>query len=210
MPDIDIHDRGAGALPVPCYRPAPGDTKGLRRTRASIIGGLLIDNDEGRRWFKEKYDVELADHRYNGRDINVNLRIRRLLEEEGIDAYHICTAPRRFESVCGFLIITHIERGPFIREGPEAYEEVYDEVLKPVPGLKEEQVRADLLLKLGIRMSDPKALKCELSERQSVNVSLLEEKEVPMELISREYNSLRTMAFNILDTLTTLVWRSST
>ncbi|KAG6820197.1 hypothetical protein H0H93_004047, partial [Arthromyces matolae] len=46
--------------------------------------------------------------------------------------------------ISDFLIITFVQRGPFTHDGPEAYEEVYDEDRKPIPGVKEEQIKAQL------------------------------------------------------------------
>ncbi|KAG6812467.1 hypothetical protein H0H92_002732 [Tricholoma furcatifolium] len=150
-PNLTIHDRGApeGQLPFPWYRPPPEVTEGPRRLRSSIVGGLLISNDEGRRWYKEMSNIELADH--HRQDRSVNLKLAKQLVEKGIDAYDACTAPRRFDIVHDFLVITHIVHGPFIHDGPEHYEEVLDEDRKPTPGAKEEKAKADLLSKLGIK-----------------------------------------------------------
>jgi hypothetical protein len=65
--------------------------KGPTRTRASIIGGLLISNDEGHRWFKDDtYNYELPDNRRQ--DINVTIRLGTLLEGEKDIALGCCTA----------------------------------------------------------------------------------------------------------------------
>jgi hypothetical protein len=43
--------------------------------------------------------------------------------------------------VFDFLVITQTERGPFIHDGPDAYEEVLQEDCRPIPGVKEEEVK---------------------------------------------------------------------
>ena len=131
-----------GALPPPWYRPPPGVTKGPTRTRACIVAGLLITNDEGRRWFKQKYNYQLADH--HGQDLNVLIRLEDLVKEKGI-AFGCFTAPRRLESdVTDTLVITQIIEGPFVHDGPQSYEEVYEEDRKPVPGVREEEIKVQL------------------------------------------------------------------
>ncbi|KAF5378132.1 hypothetical protein D9615_007570 [Tricholomella constricta] len=147
--DIFHNPHPEGVLPPPFYRPPSSVVTGRRRTRSCIIGGLLIDNDEGRRWFKDTYNIELADH--HREDMNVRLRLIPLLKEKNIDAYSCHTAPRRLEGVvCDWLIVTHIQLGPFVHSGPDYYEEVYDEDVKPVPGVKEEKVKAQLKKEIGI------------------------------------------------------------
>jgi hypothetical protein len=144
-----VHDNPhpKGALPPIWYRPPPDVTKGPTRTRASIIAGVLIANDEGRRWFLERYNYELAkDHL---EDINILIRLRKLLEEGGI-ALGCCTALRRLESdVSDFLVITQIQQGPFVHDGPQAYGEVLQEDRKPIPGVREEEVKARLKKEFG-------------------------------------------------------------
>lgn len=39
------------------------------------------------------------------------------------------------------FVITQTERGPFIHDGPDAYEEVLQEDCRPIPGVKEEEVK---------------------------------------------------------------------
>jgi len=42
-----------------------------------IIGGLLIENEEGRRWFKETYDYELASDHSDSEDLNIATRLKK-------------------------------------------------------------------------------------------------------------------------------------
>jgi hypothetical protein len=113
--------------------------KGPTRILDSIIFGLLIDNEEGRAWFKRKYEYELKkDH---SEDLSIAMQLDDLVIENDI-AFGCCPAPRRLETVSDVLVITQIERGPFIHDGPEAYEEVLQEDRKPIPGVKEEKVKA--------------------------------------------------------------------
>ncbi|KAG6847520.1 hypothetical protein H0H93_007603, partial [Arthromyces matolae] len=140
---LDIYHRPPGPLPPPGYRPPPGVVKGPLRTRLSIIGGLLISNDEGRRWFNDTYTYKLPPR--HSVDRTVNMRLEPLLFEKDLDVYGICTAPRRLESeISDFLVITFVQHGPFTHDGPEAYEEVYDENRKPIPGVKEEKIKEQL------------------------------------------------------------------
>ena len=57
-------------------------------------------------------------------------------------AFGSCSAPRRLERVSDSLVITQIDCGPFIHDGPEGYEEVLQEDRRPVPGVMEETVKA--------------------------------------------------------------------
>jgi len=148
---VDIHHNPypPGQLPPPWYRPPAHVTKGPTRTFSCIIGGLLIDNAEGRRWFKDTYGRELAAH--GRQDMNVYLRLRKLFPEKGIDAFTCVLAPRRMESAIeDFLVITHVETGSFENDGPLAYEEVLQEERRPIPGVKEERVKAQLKEAFGI------------------------------------------------------------
>ena len=134
-------------LPPPWYRPPPGVTKGPLRARTCIVAGLLITNDEGRRWFKERFNYQLADH--HGQDVNVFIRLEGLVKEKGI-AFGCFTAPRRLESdVTDTLVIMQIIEGPFFHDGPRSYEEVYEEDRKPVPGVREEEISVQLKKELG-------------------------------------------------------------
>jgi hypothetical protein len=135
-----------GGLPPPWYRPPPEVTRGPTRTRASIIFGPLISNDEGRRWFKDEYDYELASH--HRQDYTVPYRLRELFQQKGI-AFGCIMAPRRLGGVNDFLVITQILEGPFIHDGPYGYEEVFEEDRKPIPGVLEEEVKAQLTKEFG-------------------------------------------------------------
>jgi len=138
--DICINARPPWELPRPWYRPPPGVTKGPPRSLDSIIAGPLFSNDEGRRWFKDTHNYELAKN--HSQDLNICSRLEDLVVEKGI-AFGCAAAPRRFESgVCDFIIITQIHHGPFTNDGPECYEEVLQAEIKPVPGVKEETVKA--------------------------------------------------------------------
>ena len=56
-------------------------------------------------------------------------------------AFACCTAPRRLDATLSdILVITQILQGPFVHDGPENYEEVYQEDRKPIPGVLEEEV----------------------------------------------------------------------
>ncbi|KAG6815460.1 hypothetical protein H0H87_001609 [Tephrocybe sp. NHM501043] len=146
---IDIYDRRyEGGLPPPWYRPPPHVTEGPSRAASSIIGGLLIDNDEGRRWFKAHFDKELAsDH---CQDLSIAVALDRLIKELNINAFACSCAPRRLESaVFDFIIVTYIENGHFIHNGPETYDEVCDD-RKPIPGRAEEELKEELSVKLRV------------------------------------------------------------
>ena len=57
-------------------------------------------------------------------------------------AFGCCFTPRRLELASDVLIITQIERVPFTHDGPQAYDEVLQEDRWPIPGQKEEKVKA--------------------------------------------------------------------
>jgi len=145
-PNIHVNPH-PGTLPPPNYRPPPGVTKGRPRMQDFIISGPLIDNETGRRWFQQTYQYELSsDH---CEDLNIPMRLKELVTDEGI-AFGCCAAPRRLDSsVCDFLVITEIQFGPFVNNGPDYYEEVLQEDLRPIPGVKEEKANAWLLKELG-------------------------------------------------------------
>ncbi len=112
-----------------------------------IISGLLIDNEKGRGWFRESYEYELSSDHLE--DLNIPTRLKQLVTDKGI-AFGCCAAPRRLDSsVCDFLVITEIQFGPFVNDGPDAYEEVLQTDLWPIPGVKEEEAKARLEKELG-------------------------------------------------------------
>ena len=148
MSEVDIHvNPYPGTLPPPYYRPPPGVVKGPTRRARSIIFGLLIDNEVGREWIKKAYDYELqSDH---SEDLTIYMQLEKLAIEKGI-AFGCCAAPRRLEAlVADVLVITQIQSGPFTYDGPETYEEVLEEDRRPVPGVKEEEVKVWLEQELG-------------------------------------------------------------
>ena len=143
----DIHENPhPHLLPPPWYRPPPEVTKGPKRMENCIIFGLLIDNEEGRAWFKKTYNCELkSDH---SQDITIPIELEDLVKEKDM-AFGCNPVQRRLELELDFLVITQIERGPFIHDGPEAYDEVLQEDRRPIPGQKEEKVKAWLENELG-------------------------------------------------------------
>ena len=144
--DIHVNPHPPGILPPPWYRPPPGVMKGPTRSQDSIIFGLLIDNDDGRAWFKKTFHHELlSDH---SQDLGIVLQLDDLVTEKDM-AFGCCPAPRRLELVSDALVITQIERGPFIHDGPETYDEVLQEDRRPIPGLKEEKVKGWLENEVG-------------------------------------------------------------
>lgn len=132
--------------------PVPDDKKGTLRQRSCIIGGLLIENDEGRRWFKDTFGHELAsDHT---EDISVMVALWRKLDPDGMDTPTVCLVSQCHGChsnghnaqcfVFDFLVITYIEPGPFWHDGVNDCDFVLDEQLKPCPGVKETEVKQQL------------------------------------------------------------------
>lgn len=148
MSELNIHvNPHPKSLPPPYYRPAPGVTQGHPRKQDFIISGPLIDNEEGRRWFRTCFQYELSSDHLE--DLNIPTRLKKLIIDEGI-AFGCCAAPRRLDPcVCDFLVITDIQFGPFVNDGPDNYEEVLQEDLRPTPGVKDEEAKAWLLNELG-------------------------------------------------------------
>lgn len=144
---LSIHERGSDVgLPHPCYRPPPGVMKGPTRMSDSIVFGFLIDNEDGRAWFNKSFKLQLpSNHQL---DLNIPFRLNELVIKKDM-AFGCCSASRRLEVVSDCLIITQIIRGPFIHDGPETYDEVVQEDLRPIPGLKEEKVKAWLEEEVG-------------------------------------------------------------
>ena len=117
-------NRDSDIRPPPWYRAPPGVTKGPKRTQIFIIFGILIDNEDGRAWFKETYDFELpSDHR---QDLSVTIQLDDLVKEKDM-AFECSPATRRLDLFLDVLVITQIERGPFTHDGPQAYDEVLQE-----------------------------------------------------------------------------------
>jgi hypothetical protein len=122
--------------PPSWYRPPPGVTKGPKRSQEYIIFGLFIDNEEGRVWFKKTYEYELPfDHT---EDLSIAMKLDDVVKKKALRG----AAPRRLELVSDFLVIAQIEDGPFTHDGPQRYDEVLQEDRRPIPGQKEETVKA--------------------------------------------------------------------
>jgi len=136
------------AIPRPWYRPPPGVTNGRPRLPNCIKAGLIISNEEGRRWFEQQYGARLADH--HRQDSNIPLRLNRILQEGGI-AVGCSFAPRRHESgVSDFVVITQTQYGRWMNDGPENYEEVFQEEMKPHPSALEDKAKYRLENELGV------------------------------------------------------------
>ena len=148
MPEINIHvnPNPPGTLPPPYYRPHPSITKGPKRISRSIVFGFLIDNEDGRAWFKKTSGIELKSN--HSQDLSIPLKLDNLVKEMDM-AFGCCPAPRRLELVSDCLVITQIDPGPFIHDGPETYDEVLEEDRRPVPGVNEEKVKAWLENEVG-------------------------------------------------------------
>ena len=104
--------------------PSPNVTRGPKRAQARIIGGLLVDHDDGHRWLKAFYNYDLPNH--HRQDFNILIHLEKLFLEQGI-ALGCSFALRHLESqFSDFLVITQVIRWPFVQDGPEMHEEVYD------------------------------------------------------------------------------------
>ena len=122
MSEINIHvnPHPPGTVPPPYYRPHPSITKGPKRISRSIVFGLLIDNEDGREWFKKTFGFELNPNRTQ--DLGVPYKLDKLIKEKDM-AFGCCSAQRRLELIDDYIVITQIDRGPFIHDGPETYDE---------------------------------------------------------------------------------------
>jgi hypothetical protein len=108
--------------------------------------GLLIDSEDGRAWIKKAYNCELrSDH---SQDIIIPVQHNDLVKEKDM-AFGCSPVQRRLELVLHFLVFTQIERGPFIHDGPKTYDEVLQDDRRPIPGQKEEKVKAWLVNEVG-------------------------------------------------------------
>lgn len=134
-----------GSLP-PWYRPPPGEDTGSRAVWNTIIAGLIVSNEEGRRWFSEKFGIELADH--GRQDANITLRLRPIFREKQIP-YQCRWVPRRLDTRDDIMIITQCLQGQWEHIGPINYSEVTEEDRKPIEGQAEQELRKRLLDEVG-------------------------------------------------------------
>jgi hypothetical protein len=113
-----------------------------------INAGLIISNEEGRCWFERKYEIKLAEH--HRQDSNIPLCLNRIIQDAGI-TIGCCFAPRRNESaVSDFLVITQMQRGEWMNDGPENYEEVFNKEWQQHPSTCEEEAKQWLEKELGL------------------------------------------------------------
>ncbi|EKM78311.1 hypothetical protein AGABI1DRAFT_114623 [Agaricus bisporus var. burnettii JB137-S8] len=146
--------------------PESDGKKGTLRQKSCIIGGLFIENNEGRRWFKDTFGHELASN--HSEDVSILMALMKDLEPHGIDARGVSfvapwpdfhTKDVSLEcSTFDFLVITYVERGPFLYDGPNGCEFVLDEQRKPLPGVKEAHVKEQLKKEFGIETTGYKSL----------------------------------------------------
>jgi hypothetical protein len=104
---VDIHETPSSGRSFASTALLHTSRRALRVLGLRSLLGLLISNEEGRRWFK-KYNYELpAHHRQDTVKVNVPIRLEEtLLEERGI-ALQCCTASRRLEIVRKFKLRCH-------------------------------------------------------------------------------------------------------
>ncbi|KAJ7741277.1 hypothetical protein B0H16DRAFT_1464473 [Mycena metata] len=120
-----------------------------------MIGGILISNEDGVRWFEKTYGTELRkDH---SADASVRVELERILTEEKGQPFGVEYAPRRGAPWYDFLATTQVEKGVWEHYEPRGT----DEVLLPEHQMKgdsarEEQMR-EILRKLGL---EPGEFKC--------------------------------------------------
>ncbi|KAJ7206307.1 hypothetical protein GGX14DRAFT_643330, partial [Mycena pura] len=149
------------ANPAKAHDSDPPESKAVtpsnsRRTNYRMVGGILIPNEEGIRWFEQTYGRELSkDH---SADASVRVELERVLTEvvEGVP-FGVEYAPRRDAAWCDFLAVTQSESGVWEHSNPDGVNEV------SLPGqqmkggsAREEQMRG-ILCKLGLQ---PGEFKC--------------------------------------------------
>lgn len=103
----------------------------------TINAGLLVSNEERRRWFKQKCGIELGDRE----DLNVPLRLSQIVRDNGM-ALGCIFAPR-----LDFLVIAQCLSGCWRHDGPD--EEVLTEDVKPIETVHEERIKEWLGKELG-------------------------------------------------------------
>ncbi|KAJ7470245.1 hypothetical protein B0H11DRAFT_2196505 [Mycena galericulata] len=139
---------------------APPSAGSARRTNYQMVGGILIPNEEGVRWFEKTYGRELRkDHR---QDASVRMELERILTEVEGEPFGVEYVPRRDAPWYDFLAATQWEKGIWEHDNTD----YIDEVLQPEQQMKghsarEEQMRV-ILGKLGtiMSMSVPNAAIC--------------------------------------------------
>ncbi|KAJ6553850.1 hypothetical protein B0H10DRAFT_1968129 [Mycena sp. CBHHK59/15] len=131
-----------------------------RRTSYQMVGGILISNEEGVRWFEQTYGRELPkDHRT---DASVRMELERILTEVEGEPLGVEYAPRRDTPWYDFLAATQLERGIWEHGNPDGIDEV------SLPGqqmkgdsAREEQMRG-ILRKLGLQPGEFNSSHCVL------------------------------------------------
>ena len=105
------------------------------RRRHSVWHTIKL-NEEGRRWFSEKFGIELADH--GRQDANITLRLRPIFREKQIP-YQCRWVPRRLDTRDDIMIITQCLQGQWEHIGPINYSEITEEDRKPIEGQTEKE-----------------------------------------------------------------------
>ncbi|KAJ7767906.1 hypothetical protein DFH07DRAFT_769427 [Mycena maculata] len=119
-----------------------------RRTSYQMVGGIVIPNEEGVRWFEQTYGRELPkDH---CADASVRMELERILTEVEGEPLGVEYAPRRDAPWYDFLAAMQLARGMWEHGNPAGV----DEVSLPAQQMKgdsarEEQMRG-ILCKLGL------------------------------------------------------------
>ncbi|KAJ7106778.1 hypothetical protein C8R44DRAFT_745232 [Mycena epipterygia] len=143
-----------------------------RRTNYQMVGGILIPNEEGVRWFEEMYGRELRkDH---SADASVRMELERILTEVEGEPLGVEYAPRRDAPWYDFLATTQLEKGIWAHDNPDGMDEVF------LPGqqmkgdsAREEQMRG-ILCKLGRKPDGSLQRQFEIAQKrnQQLNESL--------------------------------------
>ncbi|KAF8161307.1 hypothetical protein B0H34DRAFT_700383 [Crassisporium funariophilum] len=129
----------------PWYGP-PTDSNGTPCVSGTINAGLLVSNEEGRRWFKQKYGIELADH--HRQDFNVPLRLGQILRDNDM-ALGCTLVSRRSDTFRDFLVITQCLRDCWRNYGSFISNEVCLEDVQLMEEAHEERTKTWLERELG-------------------------------------------------------------
>ncbi|KAF7361218.1 hypothetical protein MSAN_01153900 [Mycena sanguinolenta] len=116
-----------------------------------LVGGIYIPNEEGIRWFEQKYDFKLPED-HSG-DASVRMNLGGILEDEGhpFGVEYVPGPPGT--PWCDFLAVTHWETRDWEYAGPESVGEVTDPERQFKDSPREEEVR-NILRKQGLQAKE--------------------------------------------------------
>ncbi|KAJ7065241.1 hypothetical protein C8F01DRAFT_736354 [Mycena amicta] len=155
LPSMSLTTNSNDSHHSPPESKAAASRRKSTRTNYQMVGGILIPNEEGVRWFEETYGRQLPkDHRA---DATVRVELERILTEVEGEPFGVEYATRRDAPWYDFLAATQLEQGVWEHDDPDGF----DEVTLPSQQMKGDSAREEnmrqILRKLGLQ---PGEFKC--------------------------------------------------